>query len=105
MYYQVFLGKILLFLFRIVMKSGLLILNFPQGENRVMLLRQQLKVMGVLKLQKKLKIDMNKKNNWEKLKMHLYFMNMTGLIEERHFPDGIVDYSAEDAGMKLLKKL
>jgi len=57
-----------------------------------------------LKLAKKLRFKLEVKDNWNKLKIHLFYMEEEGLIEERHFPKGLVDYSIEQKGIDLYNK-
>lgn len=58
-----------------------------------------------LELFRELTLDMQKKANWKKLKLILMDLEDTGMIEERHFEDGRVEYAIEQKGIDFLNKL
>jgi len=59
--------------------------------------------LSFMELQKKLGLEW-KKDEIIKLKLHLYYLEENGWIEERHFEDGTVDYSLEQKGIDLIKE-
>ena len=74
----------------------------------------ELKILGLLDRECELtflqlidplkEFDKSKKEDAKKLKLLLMEMEDKELIEERHFFDGKVDYSIENAGTEFLKK-
>ncbi len=68
------------------------------GESR------PLKETTFLGIADKLNLDLNKKGVYNKLMLHLFYMEQEGLIEERHFlKDCTVDYAIESPGIAMLR--
>ncbi|MFH1705503.1 MAG: hypothetical protein ABH867_01180 [Patescibacteria group bacterium] len=57
-----------------------------------------------LKLAKRMRLDLEKKGRWDKLRFHLFFAEREGLLEERHLEDGVVDYELENNGLDRVHK-
>ncbi len=62
-----------------------------------------LKETSYLGIAEKLSLNLDKKGIFDKLRTYLFYMVEKGLIEERHFDNGKVDYAIENPGIDMLR--